>query len=291
MAAGGRELEEFLLEDDLDVGDFRKAAVVIEQRVTADVESEDTDRMAAGDIEDKADDDLAAHVLSWFYGDITGAFILNEDAGGDADDKQCYETHLLVNPIPFTKFGQAGDWLHCSATGTCKEMCEDTGDTGDNEPIFVKACFNLYKRYGLQLFTRAARRETYQDCVVFYYITHRIKRDGAQMDTRADWALLTQFERYEWEHQTILGKWNCLTLYGCDTEECPERKALEALREKRVRGVRDPVVEKRLEDWGAKPKACSTCESSSYCSAACQRAHWLVHKPECLKNRKFSKRS
>ncbi|KAJ7758363.1 hypothetical protein B0H16DRAFT_1885349 [Mycena metata] len=34
------------------------AAVVIEQRVTADVESEDTDRMAVGDIEEKVDNDL-----------------------------------------------------------------------------------------------------------------------------------------------------------------------------------------------------------------------------------------
>lgn len=77
MSAGGKELETFLLDDELDIGDFRKAAILIERRVTADVESEDADRMTAGEIEDAAEEDMAAHVMSCFLGDLMVAFILN----------------------------------------------------------------------------------------------------------------------------------------------------------------------------------------------------------------------
>lgn len=88
MTAGGRELETFLLDDDLDVGDFRKAAMEIERRVAADVESEDADRMAASELASKAEKDIAAHVMSWFFGDIMVAFILNEHSGSGADEKR-----------------------------------------------------------------------------------------------------------------------------------------------------------------------------------------------------------
>ncbi|KAJ7135084.1 hypothetical protein C8R46DRAFT_649532 [Mycena filopes] len=360
MASGGRELEEILLDDELDVGEFRTAAVIIEERVAADVESEDTDRMAAGDIEEEAEQDLAAHVVSWFYGDITVAFILNEHPGSDVDEKRWAGkalkrlVHWSTSPTfrsalgdPLTdamrpiywsppllvKFSQAGglaalfgDWVN----STCRDMCEDvltalpeaawdhqtpasllaitremqfkvsqSSSEITNQPIFVNACFNIFKRYGLQPFSRAARRESHHDSVVFYYLTHRIKRDHSQpeMQTRAAWArLLTQFvelprameRRYAWGNLTISGKWDCLEFFGCDAEGCPAQAALEALRDRRVRGVREAEVERQLEEWGAKAKACAACGEKAYCSAPCQRAHWPVHKPKCLQKRKIA---
>jgi hypothetical protein len=166
-------------------------------------------------------------------------------------------------------------------------------------PIFINACFNIYRLYGLAPFHKAARRETHDTPVVFYYVAHRIKRDGLQMRARADWArLLTEYvnmprsveRRYQWANLTISGRWDCLESFGCRADGCPEQRALEALREKRVRGVRDPAVEARLDAWGAKPKSCAACGVTAYCSAACQRAHWPTHKPDCLKERKSAKR-
>ncbi|KAJ7826782.1 hypothetical protein B0H14DRAFT_3467446 [Mycena olivaceomarginata] len=361
MAAGGRELESFLLDDDLDIGDFRTAAIETERRVAADAESEDADRMAASDIEGMADKDIAAHVLAWFFGDISVAFIMNENTGSDADEKRWAGKALTrlvhwstsatlrttlgdsltdaMRPIYWSKpllikFSQAGglgalfgDW----ANSTCRDMCEEVlenlpdavwenqtpasllavtrelqtklhQETFDlaSTPIFVNAFFNIYRLYGLAPFHKAARREKYDTPVVFYYVAHCIKRDTLQMRTRKDWArLLGEYvamprsteQRYRWANYTISGRWDCLEFHGCCASECPERRALEALREKRVRGVRDPSVEARLDAWGAKPKACAACGDTSYCSAACQREHWPTHKPDCLKKRKSAKRT
>ncbi|KAF8188887.1 hypothetical protein K438DRAFT_1677036 [Mycena galopus ATCC 62051] len=363
MAAGGHELEAFLLDDDLDVGDFRKAALVIERRVAADVESEDADRMAAGEIEDVAEEDLAAHVLSWFVGDISVAFIMNEHAESDDDEKRWASkamTRLVhwstndtlrkalgdpltdaMRPIYWSmplliKFSHAGglgalfgDW----ANSTCRDMCEEIlaqfpdaawesqtpasllaitrelqkklleSETPDlaTTPIFVNAFFNMYRLYGLAPFHKAARRENHETPVVFYYVAHHIKRDTLEMHTRMDWACLladyvamseSTAQRYRWANLTISNRWDCLEFYGCCAgESCPERRALEALREKRVRGVRDAKVEARLDAWGAKPKACAACGVTAYCSPGCQRAHWPTHKPACLEKRQAAKRS
>ncbi|KAJ7455111.1 hypothetical protein FB451DRAFT_1099421 [Mycena latifolia] len=356
MAEGGKDLETFLLDDELDIGKFRKAASIIERQVAADVEAEDADRMAAGGIEEQAEKDLAAHILSWFYGDISVAFILNETAGSNANEKRWAQkatTRLVLwstnsvyrlalgdpltdamRPIYWsipvlTKFAQAGglgalfgDWVNSSCTALCEEALKKLPDTAwetqtpasllavtrelqfklnhessaiANTPIFVNACFNMYRLYGLAPFRRAAKCETWEDPVVFYYIEHHIKRDALQMRTRPEWRrLLNDYinmprsveRRYQWSNQTISGKWDCLEFFGCDADECPEKKALEELREGRVRGVRDPEIEERLDKWGAKPKACGACGYTSYCSPACQRAHWPTHKAKCLTERK-----
>ncbi|KAJ6470865.1 hypothetical protein C8R45DRAFT_1014831 [Mycena sanguinolenta] len=363
MAAGGHELEKFLLDDDLDVGDFRKAAILIERRVAADVESDDSDRMAAGEIEQAVANDLAAHVLAWWFGDIAVAFIVHETPNSNDDEKRWASKAMArlvhwstsdtlrmtlgdsltdaMRPIYWSmpllvKFSQAGglgalfgDWVN----STCKDLCEEAlkkmpdavwenqtpaslrcvtremqiklrdSDEGPDlavTPIFVNAFFNMYRLYGLAPFHRASRNETHDTPIVFYYVAHHIKRDTLQMTTRADWKrLLADYvampestaQRYRWANLTISGRWDCIEFFGCCAgETCPERRALEALREKRVRGVRDAKVEARLDAWGAKPKACAACGYTAYCSPACQRAHWPKHKPECLKKRKEVKR-
>lgn len=167
-------------------------------------------------------------------------------------------------------------------------------------PIFVNACFNMYRLYGLAPFRRAAKCKTHEDPVVFYYVERHIKGDSLQMRSRDDWRrLLNAYidmphsiqRRYSWSNLTISGKWDCLELFGCSADECPEKAAMVVLRKRRVRGVRDAEVEARLDRWGAKPKSCAACGWTSYCSPMCQRAHWPKHKPECLKKRKTLVRS
>lgn len=114
------------------------------------------------------------------------------------------------------------------------------------------------------------------------------------MNTKADWqSLLKAAEnipgsvktRYEWIAYGVADKWECIDLFGCCYNQCPEKKALFQLRDQRVRGVRDAEVEERLDRWGSKVKACAACQEVSYCSADCQKAHWKEHKPECMKSR------
>ncbi|KAF7343122.1 MYND-type domain-containing protein [Mycena venus] len=339
MAAGGHELEEFLLDDELDVGDFRKAAIVIERRVAADPESEDTDRMAASDIENVAEKDLAAHVLSWFFGDISVAFVLHENIGSDSDERRWASKAMArlvhwstsetlrsalgdpltdaMRPIYWSmplliKFSQAGglgavfgDWVGSFSYGqftfdlSAQTCCTTKHPTLRALPYLWTLSSIFTASTASRRSIKAARNETHHTPVVFYYVAHCIKRDGLQMRTRADWVrLLTSYvdmphsteQRYRWGNMTISGRWDCLEFHGCCAgEACPERRALEALREKRVRGVRDPKVEARLDAWGAKPKACAACGMTAYCSAACQRAHWPKHKLDCLKKRKSAK--
>lgn len=169
------------------------------------------------------------------------------------------------------------------------------------EPIFVDACYNIYKRYGLNPFSIAAKRETWRTSIIFYFIAHRIKKEQLKMETREDWRnLLDEFvnlpeslrRRYSWANYTISGKWDCLKYYGCSYEECPEKQALFKLRDERVKGVRDPDVEERLNRWGAKARACGGCLATSYCSTECQKAHWPTHKAKCRKRKVgFGKRA
>ncbi|KAJ7614447.1 hypothetical protein FB45DRAFT_936963 [Roridomyces roridus] len=357
MAGGGKELESFLLDEELDVGAFRVAAIQVEKIVEADPESEDADRVASSKLERAAEADLAAHTMAWFMGDLAVAFFLNEKDDSDADEKRwaAKATKRLVHwstsptlrdaigdpltdamrPIYWTttalvKFCQAGglgalfgDWVNSSGQVLCGEILEKLPDAawknqtptslrhvtreiqfkltheGDgfaSDPILIDALFKMYKHYGLAPFHKGAKAEKSRDPIVFHYIERQIKRDGLEMRTPADWRrLLDSYinmprsvnRRYSWSNMTISGKWDCLEYYGCSNgEACPERKALEALREQRVRGVRDPAVEQRLEKWGAKPRQCAACGWTAYCSSECQKVHWADHKPDCLKKRK-----
>ncbi|CAK5284653.1 unnamed protein product [Mycena citricolor] len=356
MARGGPQLEQLLLEDDMDIGSFRKMAVAIRQRVVADVEAEDSDREIAGELEDKADGDLAAHVLSWFYGDVTVGFIIMGRTSGDAAEKRwaskamkrlvLWSTHPTyratlgdaltdaMRPIYWSKpllteFGQAGglaalfgDWINSSCASVCEEalktlpsaawenqkpasllaitrelqgkISHETTDIACSV-IFINACLNMYSLYGLAPFVQASKKETDDDPVLFYYIQHVIKRDKLPMETAAEWEKLlksyaemprTMEKRYQWANYSIGAKWDCLEFFGCEADGCPEQRALFALRDERVRGVRDAQIEERLEKWGTKPRSCAACESVSYCSSSCQKAHWPTHKPQCLKFRR-----
>ncbi|KAJ7759029.1 hypothetical protein DFH07DRAFT_958175 [Mycena maculata] len=267
MAEGGKELEAFLFDDDL--GEFRKAAIIIEQRVAADVESEDAERKAAGEIEDVAESDLAAYVLSWFYGDISVVFIVE------------------TRPHQVRPGGRFGRCLGASLLVVTREWqlkLNRDGPEVARTPIFISAFFNIC--------------EFSDDPVVFYYVGHHIQCD-AQMRSGTDWLRLLDAytdmqhsieQRYTWSDMTITGKWDCPMFFGCDADECLKKAMLE-LRKQRVRGIRNEVVEERLDKWGVKPEACAACGWTSYCSTACQKAHWAKHKSQCLEKRKSKNRS
>ncbi|KAJ7714155.1 hypothetical protein B0H16DRAFT_1435632 [Mycena metata] len=363
MEAGGRELEVFLLDEEMDVGDFRKAAMLVEQRVAADVEADASEHVAATNIEQAAGKDLAAHVMAWFYGDVSVAFILNEGADSTPDEKRWAQKAMkrlvrwstsatlrgslgdsltdTMRPIYWstavlTRFCQAGglaalfgDWVNSSCRDLCEDALKELPDTAwekqtsaslaaitrelqaklnqetdeiADTPIFIDACFSMYTHYGLAPLQKAGRRESPQDPVVFYYLAHHLKRLPPPANTapqRADFArLLANYtamplsmrKRYGWANLTIAGRWDSLDSYGCEAEGCPEQAVLEQLRARRVRGVREPAVERRLEEWGSKAMACKACGRVAYCSAACQRNHWPTHKPECLEHRKANRR-
>ncbi|KAJ7627088.1 hypothetical protein FB45DRAFT_795291 [Roridomyces roridus] len=358
MAGGGSDLEVFLLEEPFDVGIFRRAANFVDEALSADAEADDDQRWAAGKVENHADDDIAAHLFSWFIGDITVAFFLNENAHSGEDERRWAEKAIkrlvfwstsvayrkaLGDPLTdamrpiywntpaLVKFSQAGglgalfgDWTN----SLCKDWCEEVltklpdaawenqtptslqhvtrelqellahkGNILTTNPILVDAFFNMYRRYGLAPFRAASKAEAHNDPVIFYYIQHRIKGEDLPMRSREDWRkLLAEYvampraarKRYSWANLSVSMQWACLDDrdYGCSFEGCKEREALEALREKRVRGMREAKIEERLEKWGSKPKACSACGWTAYCCGQCQKADWGRHKPECLKKRK-----
>ncbi|KAK7033720.1 MYND-type domain-containing protein [Favolaschia claudopus] len=346
MTVCGEELESFLLDEALDIGDFRKTALAIEKRVDKDTEADKSDRLDASGAQIMAETDMAAHAMGWFFADTAVAFLLNENSSQNADAKRWARKAMtrlvdwstsptmraaLADPLSdslrpiywsqplLVRFSHAGglaalygDWTN----STCKEICTEALTSLPDSawynqtpvsllsitrelqnklngsiqvattPIFVDAFSNMFRRYGLAPFQKAAKHETHYTPVIFYYVAHRIKQDGLQMRTKKDWRQLLQDyinlpssvqRRYKWGNSTIARRWELLELYGCCADDCPEEKALIELREKRVRGVRDADVEARLDAWGAKPKACSACARTAYCSSACQRAHWPKH--------------
>ncbi|KAK7007621.1 MYND-type domain-containing protein, partial [Favolaschia claudopus] len=303
MAASNGELEKFFLDDELDIGLFRQTAFVLERYVEADPESEDTDRMAAGDVEDAADDDLTAHVMSWLLGDVLVAFIMEDENTGSSDSRRWAGkamTRLVewstsktirttlgdaltdaMRPIYWTpsllvRFSHAGglgalfgDWTN----STCRNLCEDIlndmpeavwdnqtpaslavvtrelqtkvnseGSVIAKTPIFINAFLNMYRRHSLAPFHAAARLENFDSPVIFYYLSHRIKQDSLPMLTLQDWLdLVTTYidmphsteRRYHWSNMTVSARWDCMELYGCSAEGCPEKRELRRLRERR----------------------------------------------------------
>jgi len=155
-------------------------------------------------------------------------------------------------------------------------------------PIFAKMMHAIYTRYGFAPFAAGAKLDNHE--IIFYFLHRRVSKKPKSYTTVEDWvALLRKYEnvpeatrrRHGWMILSVSGRWDCLDLYGCAFEGCPEKSSMQKLRAKRVRGRRDPEVEERLFKWGGASKACSRCRSVSYCSVACQKAHWKEHRPKC----------
>ncbi|GJE88217.1 zinc finger MYND domain-containing protein [Phanerochaete sordida] len=167
---------------------------------------------------------------------------------------------------------------------------ETDGEDVANTRVFAHIIYQIYSRYGLAPFERAA---TLSDgSIVFYFLHRRIARKPAHYRSYdAIRGLLRRYahvaettrRRCGWHILTVAGRWKRIELYGCADEMCPEKRALLALRAQRTRGVRDPAVEERLLRWGGESKACTKCHSVSYCSRECQREDWPKHKPACRK--------
>lgn len=144
----------------------------------------------------------------------------------------------------------------------------------------------IYSRYGLKPFERAStvRDET----ILFYFLHRRISRKpSAYKSPEAMLTLLQKFanvpratrNRHSWILLSIAGRWECLDAqFGCENPTCPEKAELLKLREKRQRGVRDPIIEERLYKWGGASKACAKYvdTSSSMMSFMCKPRTILV---------------
>ena len=132
--------------------------------------------------------------------------------------------------------------------------------------LFAHIIYQIYSRYGLAPFERAS---TISDrCILYYFLHRRISRKPASYSSYdAIRGLLKKYthvpgttrQRCGWMVLPISGRWDCLTLYGCGFENCPEKRELLELKERRKRGVRDPAVEERLYKWGGESKACTKC--------------------------------
>lgn len=155
-------------------------------------------------------------------------------------------------------------------------------------PLFARIMHEIYSRYGLAPFERASTLSSHT--IVFFFLHRRISRKPNAYGTPAAMlSLLKKFKhvpqttrsRHGWMLLSISGRWDCLALYGCKYRGCPELQELMRLKAGRVRGVRDPIVEDRLFQWGGASKACTSCRHVSYCSSACQKADWKSHKPTC----------
>lgn len=78
MAAGGKGLETFVLDEPLDIGPYRQELSRINKILEDDEEADDEDREAVQTIDDLATQDLAAHIMVWFFANLHVAFVLNE---------------------------------------------------------------------------------------------------------------------------------------------------------------------------------------------------------------------
>ncbi|KAH7926927.1 hypothetical protein BV22DRAFT_1104018 [Leucogyrophana mollusca] len=179
-----------------------------------------------------------------------------------------------------------------SLQGIMRELLgkiEKDGDDFTTTPIFANIMHQIYSRYGLEPFEWASRLSDSE--IIFYFLHRRLSKKPDKFRNANDWIPLLQKynnvpeairRRHGWMILTVSGRWDCLLLYGCKYAGCPEKSGLLELKERRVRGQRDPVVEDRLFQWGGASKACSRCRHVSYCSVACQKADWKRHqKDEC----------
>ncbi|KAJ7579137.1 hypothetical protein C8J56DRAFT_1169896 [Mycena floridula] len=165
VMAGGFELEAFIFDDELDIGPWRKKLGEMRESLDAEKESYDDDRSNVLQFRVEADEDLAAHLLSSFYADVSVAFIVHESSTSSKEEKRWARkatkrlVHWATNdemrdglgdalteslqPIYCSKpllikFGQAGglaslfgDWIRINSTS--QNLCEETFKTLPDE--------------------------------------------------------------------------------------------------------------------------------------------------------------
>lgn len=78
MRAGGSDAEKLVLDEPLDIGEWRKIATKLDKKVKNDEEADDDDREEVGKVSDKANEDFAANMMVWFFADVNVAFLLND---------------------------------------------------------------------------------------------------------------------------------------------------------------------------------------------------------------------
>lgn len=70
------EMDEFLLDEPLDIGKWRREAFALEEAVAVDAEADDTDRMTLADLQERNRNDLAAYQMVYLVGDLLVAWVL-----------------------------------------------------------------------------------------------------------------------------------------------------------------------------------------------------------------------
>jgi hypothetical protein len=76
MKSGKQDVENLLLVEDLDYGPYRRHFAKMNKLASKDDETDDNDRERLGEMEDLAMKDLAAYVMTWFFGTLNVAFVV-----------------------------------------------------------------------------------------------------------------------------------------------------------------------------------------------------------------------
>ncbi|CCM03023.1 uncharacterized protein FIBRA_05140 [Fibroporia radiculosa] len=166
------------------------------------------------------------------------------------------------------RFAHAGglpalfDWAQSMATKFCDDAIQNLpmemeGGSFAATPIFARIMHEIFTHYKLEPFERGSTLS--HNNIIFFFLHRRLSRKPSTYKTPdAMLTLLKKFDhvprttrkRHGWMILAVSGRWDCLTLYGWGYFCCPELKALLELKDRRVRGVRDPLVEERLFQWG-----------------------------------------
>ncbi|KAL6308523.1 hypothetical protein BKA93DRAFT_866499 [Sparassis latifolia] len=109
-------------------------------------------------------------------------------------------------------------------------------------PLFARIIHEIYSRYGLEPFARGSTLS--HSTILFLFLHRRIARKPDAYRTQS--ALLALLKKYQnvprttrkrhgWISLPVSGRWDCLTGldFGCANLTCPEKEALEKLKEKR----------------------------------------------------------
>lgn len=131
-------------------------------------------------------------------------------------------------------------------------------------PLFVRIVHEIYSRYGKAPFERGSQL-SHNEIIIFFLWRRFSSKPNAYKSPEAILGLLKKYrnvpwttrQRHGWMTLSISGRWDCIEMYGCKHADCPERQVLLYLKEKRIRGKRDPVIEDRLFQWGGVSKACA----------------------------------